>query len=52
MDASYEVNFEDQTTKSVLNGREMAEGIDSTIESKLGSLLITYSKVESAFQKL
>ena len=46
MDASYEVNFEDQATKIVLNGREMAEGIDVTIDSKPGSLLVTYVRVE------
>ena len=45
MDANYEVNFEDQNTKVVLSGREMAEGIDVTIESQPGSLLVTYVKV-------
>ena len=46
MDASYEVHFEDRNTKVVLNGRQMAEGIDFTIDSQPGSLLVTYVKVE------
>ena len=46
MDAHYEVNFEDQNTKVVLNGREMAEGINVTIDSQPGSLLVTYHRIE------
>ena len=46
MEASYEVHFEDQNTKVVLNGRQMAGGVDFTIDSQPGSLLVTYVKVE------
>ncbi len=41
-DARYEVHFEDSGVKQIFTGRELAHGVDVTIDEQPGSRLITY----------
>ena len=43
--ARYEVHFEDNGVKRTFTGKELAEGLDVTIEDQPGSLLITYHQL-------
>jgi len=45
-EARYELAFEDSGTRRTCAGRELAEGLDVTIESVPGSALITYRRQE------
>ena len=46
-DARYEVHFEDTGVKEIFTGKNLARGIDVTIESTPGSALITYRQIIS-----
>jgi hypothetical protein len=44
-DARYEVHFEDSGVKGTFTGKNLARGLDVTIESTPGSALITYRQI-------
>lgn len=43
--ARYELHFEDRSVKQVFTGKEIADGLEVTIETAPGSLLVTYCEV-------